>query len=597
MNEKAAIHLGKPAKDGAVERRDLSLRFLVLADLTPGVEEGEVFAVTPDDFESVLGKLSPQLKIEVRDRIGMGKKLNCSFVFRSMDDFRPDGIVAALPVLRALARARALLQECLAHRKELDDVRREIQDAFEGTDLAETLGKTGSPAGKTSGGIEAEGAGIDALLDKVELPKEPSAGAASIVDVLSAIAVPGKKVEREKLETLVREIDLRLSRQVGTILAHPRFTGLEAAWTGLKFLVERLDFRKGIMLDVLPSSREAAVENFFEKVFHDEYEGRSGTPLNFVLADYSFGRSKSDLDLLKDMAKLGAGLSVSFITAMSPAFWGVRRASMLNKLPDLLDKIKTSEYAKWRSFRQEEDSLWLTLTANRFLLRTPYSGEGRSPRSFGWIEEEADEKALFGEAVWAMGAALGQSFAEAGYRFPCAGRRSAGVLENLPLPLQVNGTSGPHPLEVLFGDRRAFELSECGFAPLMSQADSDMAYFNMVPSFHQAKRYEDEEATRTSYLTATLPYRGFAGAVAHELDRIARTLGGGMAEDEIIRIVREELLAMLAPMEAEEVSAEAVDVEVLSDAPELRSVFARLRPSFEIYGGPVDLIVGASIPR
>jgi len=591
--------LSRPEKEDKVESRNLTLRLLVLADLAPGGKQEEVLGVDRNNLASVLESLAPRLEIEVKDRIGMGKKLRCSLIFRSMKDFQPDNIVAAVPILQSLVHARELLTRCLTHKKKLEDIRGELLEAFKGTDLAKALQKMQAGVEPSPEAGSDQAGGIESLLDQVELPKGETGAlsADSLVEVFTALVAPGKKLNREGIEGLVLEIDRRLSRQVGSILGDPRFVELEATWRGLNFLVRNSDSRKGIFLEVLPVARERALEVFFEKIFHTEYDGLSKIPLNFVLTNFSFGRSKPDLDMLKDMAKLGAGLSVPFIGAMSPSFWGVRQASMLNKLPDLLEKIKASEYAKWRSFRREEESLWLAMVGNRFLLRPLLTGEGKVVRSFGWIAEESGEKPLYGKAVWAMGVALAQSFVEEGYRFPCAGRRSAGVLTDLPILADETSDNAPQPLEVLFGDRRAFELAECGFAPLMTQADSDAAYFNMVPSFHQAKRYEDEEATRTSYLTATLPYRGFAGAIAHDMDRIARTLGGGLDESTIVKIVREELLGILNPMEEGTPNPESIEVEVLSDIPELRTVFARLRPSFDIYGAPVDLIVSAAVPR
>jgi type VI secretion system protein ImpC len=155
------------------------------------------------------------------------------------------------------------------------------------------------------------------------------------------------------------------------------------------------------------------------------------------------------------------------------------------------------------------------------------------------------------------------------------------------------------PLEVDLEDRRAFQLAQVGFAPLVAQTGSDRAFFNLVGTFHKPARYEDEDATRESYLAATLPYRLFAGAVAHELDRLGRTIGGGVAPEKTAETVRQSLLGVIVPLEEGDPAPEAVEVEVVpnSDEPALLDVTVRLRPRFEVYGSSVDLLVGTTVPR
>lgn len=445
---------------------------------------------------------------------------------------------------------------------------------------------------------------VDALLNQVDIPESAAGGPqpADLVGMLTAVVVPaGRKTDREQLENLVREIDARISHQVAAIQEEPQFQNLEAAWRGLKFLVDRLDFRGPIKLDVLPARRGEFLERFFEHVFHAEHEGSSELPLNIVLVDYAFGRSVPDLDTVRDMARLGESLSVPFVAAMDPSYWGVRQAPLISKLPDLVQKAQGSEYAKWTRFRSEPASMWVVLAANRFLLRSVWSEARRPPKLFTWTWQSGDEKPIWGSAVWALGAAVGQSFAEEGIRFPCVGPSSPGALEELPVMVRSSGSGEPHasPLEIDLEDQRAFQLAQTGFSPLVSQFGSDAAFFNLVPSFHNPTRYEDEEATRISFLSATLPYRSFAGAVAHELDRLGRKIGGGVEPVAILETVQASFLGVLAPLEKGEQNPESVEVEVEPnpEEPSLLDITVRLRPGFHVYGGDVDLIVGTSVPR
>ena len=113
------------------------------------------------------------------------------------------------------------------------------------------------------------------------------------------------------------------------------------------------------------------------------------------------------LETLDQVARMGESLRVPFLLGMAPAFWGVRRASLLASLPDLVKKGRGGEYAKWKRFRATEASLWVAVAANRFLLRPPWGDDEAPVRGFSWAAGEAPAREpLWGSAVWALAATL-----------------------------------------------------------------------------------------------------------------------------------------------------------------------------------------------
>ncbi len=281
-----SVRLGSPADDGVAERRELKFRLLVISDLAPDYDGGPL-AMDRDSFEPVLERLAPRLELEAPDTLGGGRPvLPCSFAVSSMRHFHPDGIVETQPLLNSFAQARTLLEQCLEQKAAVDDIRDRVVRAFAGTDLAGSLEKaasgtlpdTGSEPSGTAGG--GGGDAIDALFSQVEVPGSSSAGAKAVdlVEMLTAVVLPsaGPRVGREHLEGLIHEIDVRLSRQIAAIQEQPKFQSLESAWRGLKFLMDRLDFRGQTCLEVLPASREDFLQRFFDTVFHAEYEGTVG---------------------------------------------------------------------------------------------------------------------------------------------------------------------------------------------------------------------------------------------------------------------------------------------------------------------------------
>lgn len=55
---------------------------------------------------------------------------------------------------------------------------------------------------------------------------------------------------------MIAEIDRKLSSQVDAIMHHPTFQKIESAWRGLKFAVDRTNFRENIKFELLNVSKE-----------------------------------------------------------------------------------------------------------------------------------------------------------------------------------------------------------------------------------------------------------------------------------------------------------------------------------------------------
>jgi type VI secretion system protein ImpC len=590
------------------EVNEVILRVMIFADL--GVQhDGDAVTIDKQSFAEVLESLSPELDFVVADRLGgEERELACRLKFSHINDFHPDGVVDQVPVLAGLVRARATLNACMKGEAELTDVREEVAAAFSGTAIGKVLTSSVPPDPATDIGPQSQATGGDALeslLAKVDLPADspPPQSAQSLASLLTSAVIPvqGRAHDTEELQALIDEIDTRLTRQVAAICNHQKVAALEEAWRGLHMLVSRTDFRAGIRLEVLPSSRESFLNDFFAKVFQQEYDNLSTNPLSLVLADFSFSRSAEDLEHLKNAARIAESLNVPFILAMGPQFWGVKQAKLVGSLPDLAKKASGSEYAKWTSFRNEESSLWLCLTANRLALRNGWHEEVPTVKKLSWTEtaDSAATTPLWGSGVWAMGVSLTQSFAEQGVRFPCCGADSPGALGDLPLvEYQSKGATFPYSLEARYPETKVFELSQAGFAPLIAKQGSDAAYFQSAPTFHKPTRYSTKEATRASFLAASLPYQAFAGIVAHTVQRVGMSVGGGASEADIVQRFRDRLLAFLATCEeAPEPDEILVEVSESEEAPEMLYVAIRLRPRFSISGGEVDLVVGTSIPR
>src|SRR5262249_31764921 len=65
-----------------------------------------------------------------------------------------------------------------------------------------------------------------------------------------------EKVDKAFVDQMIAEIDKKLSKQTDEILHNKDFQKLESAWRGLKFVVDRTDFRENIKVHMLNCSKE-----------------------------------------------------------------------------------------------------------------------------------------------------------------------------------------------------------------------------------------------------------------------------------------------------------------------------------------------------
>src|SRR5215471_7610090 len=80
-------------------------------------------------------------------------------------------------------------------------------------------------------------------------------GVQAFIAELVAPKREGEKVDKAFVDALIAEIDQKLSRQIDEIMHHPAFQKMESAWRGLKFLIDRVDFRENTKVELLNCSK------------------------------------------------------------------------------------------------------------------------------------------------------------------------------------------------------------------------------------------------------------------------------------------------------------------------------------------------------
>uniref|UniRef100_UPI00203F053F type VI secretion system contractile sheath domain-containing protein n=1 Tax=Enterobacter hormaechei TaxID=158836 RepID=UPI00203F053F len=74
---------------------------------------------------------------------------------------------------------------------------------------------------------------------------------------------------------------------------------------------------------------------------------------------------------IEQMSHVAAAAHAPFISAAGEGMFGLETFTDQGKPRDLAKVFDTVEYAKWKSFRESEDSRYVGLTMPRFLGRLP----------------------------------------------------------------------------------------------------------------------------------------------------------------------------------------------------------------------------------
>jgi type VI secretion system protein ImpC len=232
---------------------------------------------------------------------------------------------------------------------------------------------------------------FEALLNKEFKPKTDQAKTAvqEAVKTLAQQALGSAALISDDvlltIQSLVGELDRKLTEQVNLIMHHEDFRKLEGTWRGLYHLVSNTETDEMLKIRVLNISKQELGKTLkkykgvawdqspiFKRVYEDEYGSPGGQPYGCLIGDYYFDHSPPDVELLAGMAQISAAAHAPFISGAAPTVMNMDTWRELSDPRDLTKIFQTPEYAPWRSLRDSEDSRYIGLAMPRFLSRIPY---------------------------------------------------------------------------------------------------------------------------------------------------------------------------------------------------------------------------------
>jgi type VI secretion system ImpC/EvpB family protein len=336
----------------------------------------KIVKIDVDNFDAVMAKFSPTLILNS----------SLALVFKELDDFHPDRLVATVPEFVELRR----LKRGLDNPQTAASVAAEIWQKYQPK-------TTESPDHAALTETESMTDTIERLLDRKTTLATPTSQSKNTVDsllqqLIAPVIVADTLPEYQALSAF---IDSMMADLMKTILHNPEFQALESIWRSVYALIFNEDADENQSFYLVNISKQALLAdmcngmtaNFANLLVNHGIK----TVDSVIIGNYYFSGNAEDLALLGLLGMLAGQLHSRFISAADEVF--VKE--------QILGEEPLSQH--WQSLRQSPVAAFIGLCYPRILLRLPY-GKKREPVDAFAFEEFNDlpqhEQLLWGNPAF-----------------------------------------------------------------------------------------------------------------------------------------------------------------------------------------------------
>jgi type VI secretion system protein ImpC len=349
-----------------------------------------------------------------------------------------------------------------------------------------------------------------------------------VIEQIAPLDSLRKSDSPEALQTIARHLD--------RVLHAPEFKALESAWRSLWYPVSHTETSDSLQVRMLDVSKHELLRDFrrapefnqtrlFKLLYEEPYGQLSADPYGLLVGDFFFSPSAEDVALLETLASIASACHAPFIAGAAASMLGLESFASLGAPRDLARNISSTEFARWRAFRESADALYVGLAVPRWLVRSPHGIRPEAPGDFRYDEElRGSEDLLWGNTAILFATCVANAFARHGWCGAIRGVEGGGIVEGLPTWIShaENEFEVRSTLEASITERHEKEFCDLGFLPLMAARGTDYAVFFSVPTCAKPREYNSDTANIYSRLSCQLPYVLTASRFAHYLKAIAR---------------------------------------------------------------------------
>ena len=338
---------------------------------------GRPLEVDRDNLEAVLARVHPRIDLPLSDTGGEPLSVSIS----EFDDFHPDRLYRRLPIFGAI---RATVSEGPA------------------PEPPPPPPPAAAPAAKAAGGF------LDDVLASTEeryaAAPPPSDWDEALHRIATSHSQPKPSPEQERRAADAQKACTLLMR---AILHSPQFRSVESAWSGLDFLVRRLDTDSDLRIVLLDAPKGKLAERLSKA---------GGEEWSVLLANYTFGPGDADVSALRHLAHAAAGVGIPVIAAAHPMLLGCESPGDLSD-PSEWKLLPEAMRNNWAALRRSKEAAWVGLALPRLLGRLPYGAASSPCEEFPF--EESGPSVSHDDLAWmnpifGCAALLGQSWLDYG---------------------------------------------------------------------------------------------------------------------------------------------------------------------------------------
>ncbi|KAG1651241.1 hypothetical protein GQR58_027374 [Nymphon striatum] len=361
------------------------------------VADRKFLEIDVDNFDERLKAMKPRVAFQVPNTLTGEGNMSVDLSFESMEDFSPGAIAKKVDSMDKLLQARTQLSNLLTYMDGKSGAEELINKALNDPALLQALSSEAKPTASDESTEEED------LLDKEFKPKTERAKEAveNAVKTLAEQALGQTALISDdsirSIESMIAELDRKMSEQINLILHHEDYQRLESSWRGLDYLVNNTETDEMLKIRVMNISKKELHKSLkkykgvawdqspiFKQIYEQEYGQLGGEPYGSLVGDYYFDHSPPDVELLGQIAQISAASHAPFITAPAPSLLNMESWQELSNPRDLTKIFGTPEYAGWRSLRESEDSRYLAMAMPRFLSRQPYGANTNPVEEFAF---------------------------------------------------------------------------------------------------------------------------------------------------------------------------------------------------------------------
>jgi type VI secretion system protein ImpC len=436
--------------------------------------------VDRDNFEAVLAKLGVEIKLPLAG----SESPPVTIRFRELEDFHPDRLFESLEVFQALRDTRQSLKDPSTFAA----LAKEFQKENKAPESSASPGRMEGPLKEISG--QTTGDLFDQVLEETqgkEPVPEPSRVPSEWDNFLKQIVTPYlvRDIEPQQAEMLAA-VDAATGELMRSVLHHPDFQAMEAAWRGVHFLVSRLetgaelelyllDIAKAELAADLMGAEDLRSTGTYRLLVEQTVETRGGEPWAVLAGNYTFDETREDAELLGRMARIARQAGAPFISAAHSHAVGCESLAETPDPDHWRRPVEAEGSQAWEALRKLPEATYLGLALPRFLLRLPYGADTEPTEQFNFEEMDAEphhDHYLWGNPSFACVCLLAQAFSHYGWDL-----RPGAIqyIEGLPLHIyKEHGEARVKPCaEVVLTDRAVDLILDKGLMAFLSFRNQD----------------------------------------------------------------------------------------------------------------------------